>query len=265
MAKSGARGKAESAQGTRWREIEALISIAGACYLAISFLSYSAGRPETNAGGPVGYFLADLVVQAFGLAAFLVPLSVAAVAVLVIRKVSLSLSTARGIALTVQLLLLATALGLLRGPGNETSGGRMGRRFSRHGPRGALQHGGRDDDRPDRTGHDIDDRDRGLDSWRRRGRGASGDGGARGAQRSLRPLARARRGAFGRAGRAATTSRAHARQGRAAARECPDHAADRDESVSAGTDGSSRQAGEEEGTPGGIPLRPGRSIRASPR
>ncbi len=123
MAKSGARGKAERAQGTRWREIEALISIAGACYLAISFLSYSTGRPETNAGGPVGHFLADLVVQAFGLAAFLVPLSVAAVAVLVMRKVSLSLSMARGIALTVQLLLLATALGLLRGPGNETSGG----------------------------------------------------------------------------------------------------------------------------------------------
>lgn len=123
MAKSGARGKVERAQGTRWREIEALLSIAGACYLAISFLSYSTGRPETNAGGPVGHFLADLVVQAFGLAAFLVPLSVAAVAVLVMRKVSLSLSMARGTALTVQLLLLATALGLLRGPGNETSGG----------------------------------------------------------------------------------------------------------------------------------------------
>jgi S-DNA-T family DNA segregation ATPase FtsK/SpoIIIE len=123
VAKSDARSKVGRADGTLWREIEAIFAIAGACYLAISFLSYAPGRPEANTGGPVGNLLAELFVQAFGLAAFLVPLSVVAVAVLVIRGLSLSLSLTRAAALTAQLLLLATALGLLRGPGNEASGG----------------------------------------------------------------------------------------------------------------------------------------------
>jgi len=123
VAKSEAREKVGGAAGL-WREVEAILGIAAACFLAISFLSYGGpGHPAVNAGGPVGHLLADLFVQAFGLAAFLVPLCIIAVSVLVFRGLSLALSATRGVALTLQLLLIATALALLRGPGREVSAG----------------------------------------------------------------------------------------------------------------------------------------------
>jgi S-DNA-T family DNA segregation ATPase FtsK/SpoIIIE len=106
-----------------WHEIEAIFAIAGACYLAISFLTYAPGHASANAGGPVGHLLADLFVQAFGLAAFLVPAFIALVAALVLRGMPIGLSLTRGGALTAQLLLIATTLALARGPGREASAG----------------------------------------------------------------------------------------------------------------------------------------------
>jgi len=106
-----------------WHEVEAVFAIAGACYLAISFLTYSPAHPGSDAGGPVGYLLADLFVAAFGLAALLVPASIALVAILVLRGVPIALSLTRGGALTAQLLLVATALAVLRGPGHEAVAG----------------------------------------------------------------------------------------------------------------------------------------------
>jgi S-DNA-T family DNA segregation ATPase FtsK/SpoIIIE len=106
-----------------WHEVEAVFAIAGACYLAISFLTYAPGRPAADAGGPVGYLLADLFVAAFGLAAFLVPAAIALVATLVLRGMPIALSLARGGALTAQLLLVAAALAVVRGPGHEAAAG----------------------------------------------------------------------------------------------------------------------------------------------
>ncbi|HEY2386405.1 MAG TPA: DNA translocase FtsK 4TM domain-containing protein [Candidatus Binatia bacterium] len=100
-----------------------MFAIAGACYLAISFLTYAPGRPAADAGGPVGYLLADLFVAAFGLAAFLVPAAIALVATLVLRGMPIALSLARGGALTAQLLLVAAALAVVRGPGHEAAAG----------------------------------------------------------------------------------------------------------------------------------------------
>ncbi len=117
------REKVEQATGTLRREVEALFAIAGACYLGLSFLSYTPGRPAGNVGGPVGHMLSELVVQAFGLASFLIPASVVLVAVVVLRGGSLALSVARGAVLTAELLLVATALALVRGPGREASAG----------------------------------------------------------------------------------------------------------------------------------------------
>ena len=123
VAKGGVREKVVQATGTLRREVEAIFAIAGACYLALSFLSFTPGRPAGNVGGPVGHMLSELFVQAFGLAAFLIPASVVLVAVIVLRGGSLGLSTARGAVLTAQLLLVATALALVRGPGREASAG----------------------------------------------------------------------------------------------------------------------------------------------
>ena len=108
---------------TLWHEVEAVFAIAGACYLGISFLTYVSGSPAKDAGGPVGYLLADLFVAAFGLAAFLVPAAIALVATLVLRGVPIALSLTRGGALTAQLLLVAAALAVLRGPGHEAVAG----------------------------------------------------------------------------------------------------------------------------------------------
>ena len=116
----GEKGRTAS---TLWHEVEAIFAIAGACYLAISFLSYVPGRAGANAGGPVGHLLADLFVQAFGLAAFLVPAFITVVATLVLRGLPIAPSMARGGALTAQLLLIATTLALLRGPGRESAAG----------------------------------------------------------------------------------------------------------------------------------------------
>ncbi len=127
VVKGEAEEKAGRSSATLWHEVEALFAIAGACYLAISFLSYAPGRATGNAGGPVGQALAELVVQAFGLAAFLVPAFVVLVAVLVLRGVPVALSLTRGGALTAELLLIAAALALVRGPGREmVAGGWVG-------------------------------------------------------------------------------------------------------------------------------------------
>ena len=126
VAKGGVREKVEPATGTLRREVEAIFAIAGACYLALSFLSYTPGRAAGNVGGPVGHLLSDLFVQAFGLSAFLIPASIVLVAVIVLRGGSLALSTGRGIVLTAQLLLVASALALVRGPGREASAGGWG-------------------------------------------------------------------------------------------------------------------------------------------
>ena len=118
------REKVERATGTLRREVEALFAIAGACYLGLSFLSYTPGRPAGNVGGPVGHALSDLFVQAFGLSSFLVPASIVLVAIVVLRGGSLALSVARGAVLTAELLLVATALALVRGPARgERAGG----------------------------------------------------------------------------------------------------------------------------------------------
>ena len=123
VAKGGVREKVATATGTLRREVEALFAIAGACYLALSFLSYTPGRPAGNVGGPVGHLLSELFVQAFGLASLLIPASVVLVAVVVLRGGSLALSAVRAAVLTMELLLVATALALVRGPGREASAG----------------------------------------------------------------------------------------------------------------------------------------------
>ena len=69
VAKSAVREKVEQATGTLRREVEALFAIAGACYLGLSFLSYTPGRPAGNVGGPVGHFLYEQLVQLLGLTA----------------------------------------------------------------------------------------------------------------------------------------------------------------------------------------------------
>ncbi len=123
MAKSEARERVGRGSAPPWREIEAIFAIAGACYLALSFLSYGPGRAAANAGGPVGHVLSDLFVQGFGLAAFLIPAFIVVVAISILRGGSIALSAGRAAALAAQLFLIAATLALLRHTRNVSSAG----------------------------------------------------------------------------------------------------------------------------------------------
>src|SRR5207244_3803440 len=73
------------AGGTVIREAEALSAAALAVFLALSFLSYVPGAPRANLGGPVGNALADAGLHALGLAAYLLPLYLGYLTVVLFR------------------------------------------------------------------------------------------------------------------------------------------------------------------------------------
>ena len=54
-------------------EIEGVICLAMGAVLALSFVSYAPDKPEINKVGPVGHWLAGILVQGFGYAAYLLP------------------------------------------------------------------------------------------------------------------------------------------------------------------------------------------------
>ena len=57
------------------REAEALATGALALFLVLSLFSYTPDLPRSNLGGPVGHALADTVLRALGLAAYLFPVA----------------------------------------------------------------------------------------------------------------------------------------------------------------------------------------------
>jgi S-DNA-T family DNA segregation ATPase FtsK/SpoIIIE len=68
------------------REVEAISAGAVALFLALSLLSYASDAPRANLGGPVGHALADAVLRALGLAAYLFPLYLGYFAVALLRR-----------------------------------------------------------------------------------------------------------------------------------------------------------------------------------
>ena len=68
------------------REAEAISAGAVALFLALSLLSYAPEAPRANLGGPVGHALADLVLRALGLAAYLFPLYLGYFTVALLRR-----------------------------------------------------------------------------------------------------------------------------------------------------------------------------------
>jgi len=80
-----ARRTAAKAGGSVIREAEAISAAALAVFLALSFLSYVPGAPRANLGGPVGNALADAGLHALGLAAYLLPLYLGYLTVVLFR------------------------------------------------------------------------------------------------------------------------------------------------------------------------------------
>src|SRR5262245_36673449 len=67
------------------REAEGLVGGAVALFVALALLSYSPDLPRQNLGGPVGHLLADTILRALGVAAYLFPFYLGVVAVALLR------------------------------------------------------------------------------------------------------------------------------------------------------------------------------------
>ncbi|RMF22870.1 MAG: DNA translocase FtsK [Deltaproteobacteria bacterium] len=109
-------------------EVEAVVSFALGAVLALSFVSYVPESPTLNRVGPVGYFIADTLVQAFGYAAYLFPLLLAIGAVALFTQRSSGLGSPMRLAGAAFFLVeIAVLLGLLRaGHPQELAGGWVG-------------------------------------------------------------------------------------------------------------------------------------------
>src|SRR5262245_14656070 len=95
------------------REAEGLVGGAVALFVALALLSYSPDLPRQNLGGPVGHLLADTILRALGVAAYLFPVYLGVVAVALLRGAGDDLGGARlgGAVLLVGGVAAAAGLG----------------------------------------------------------------------------------------------------------------------------------------------------------
>ena len=93
-------------------EVGAIVSLAAAAFLLVSFVTYQRGAIGENFGGPVGYGLANIVVQALGLAAYLLAPCLLVVGWMLFRHSTREISLSRAVGVGGFILSLAVALGL---------------------------------------------------------------------------------------------------------------------------------------------------------
>ncbi len=103
-------------------EVAGLVTLAAALFALVSFASFQPGE-GTNLGGPVGHGLSSLLMQAFGLAVFLVPILLVVLGVQLFRSRLDELSATRGLASFALLLSLAVLFGLIRQHSNVVHAG----------------------------------------------------------------------------------------------------------------------------------------------
>ncbi len=115
MARSRAATKpTEEPEATQLlNEVAGVVSFAAALFALVSFVSFQPGEASVNFGGPVGYGLASLLMQALGLAVYLLPGLLAILGVQLFRSRLSELSAVRGCAALALWLSLAVLLGLL--------------------------------------------------------------------------------------------------------------------------------------------------------
>ena len=97
-------------------DVAAVVSLTAAAFMVVSFFAYQNEFPNLNFAGHVGHGLADVAVQTFGYAAYLVPLYLAIVAVMLFRHASGALSIGRAAAAVLMLLCGAVLLGVAAPP-----------------------------------------------------------------------------------------------------------------------------------------------------
>jgi S-DNA-T family DNA segregation ATPase FtsK/SpoIIIE len=94
-------------------EVAGVLTLAGALFALVSFVSFQHGQPTMDLGGPVGYGLSSALMQTFGLAAYLVPVLLFIIGIRLVRSRFDELSGARAGAAVSLLVSVAVMLGLL--------------------------------------------------------------------------------------------------------------------------------------------------------
>jgi S-DNA-T family DNA segregation ATPase FtsK/SpoIIIE len=108
-------------------EVVAVALLTAAIFALVSLFTYERAAPSANLGGPVGYGLADAVVQALGLASYLVPALALWVGVALFRQRSELLSVARAGGACWLVLSMAVVTAIVRANSDVgTAGGWIG-------------------------------------------------------------------------------------------------------------------------------------------
>jgi S-DNA-T family DNA segregation ATPase FtsK/SpoIIIE len=97
-------------------EVAAVVCVAAAAFLAIGFFAYQNDLPSLNVAGKVGHGLADLIVQALGYAAYLLPAGLLTVAVALFRHRVQEIGPSRAVAAALLAPCVAILFGLALGP-----------------------------------------------------------------------------------------------------------------------------------------------------
>ena len=109
------------------QEVEAIAASAVGLFLVLCLLSYVPDSPDVNRGGRLGFSLADALVQCFGLAAYVFPVSLVSAGVSLFLSRVVRLTVVRGVGAVLLLLLVSVAFGVYRphvAPGS--AGGAVG-------------------------------------------------------------------------------------------------------------------------------------------
>lgn len=93
-------------------EVAGVLTLAAALFALVSFVSFQHGQPKMDLGGPVGYGLSSALMQAFGLAAYFVPVLLFSLGIRLVRSRFDELSGARAGAALSLLVSVAVMLGL---------------------------------------------------------------------------------------------------------------------------------------------------------
>jgi S-DNA-T family DNA segregation ATPase FtsK/SpoIIIE len=105
------------------REAQAIVGGAVALFLALALLSYSPDMPHHNLGGRIGNAIADMALQAIGVAAYLFPIYLAVLMASLFRDGAEDLGTLRVGGAVLLVASVAALAGLLTGGAHAARGG----------------------------------------------------------------------------------------------------------------------------------------------
>jgi len=117
------KGRPAPATGHILREAEAITGGAIAIFLALSLFSFSANAPRANLGGPVGHALADTMLHALGVAAYLFPLYLGYLTFALLRRGAEDLGALRFAGAGLLVVAVAAFAGLVTGGQTIVHGG----------------------------------------------------------------------------------------------------------------------------------------------